>query len=31
QSNPWVIWLGIGLIGLGVLLWLTTKRKKKHD
>lgn len=31
QSNPWVIWLGIGLIGLGVLLWLTTKRKKKHE
>ncbi|MBC2262681.1 LPXTG cell wall anchor domain-containing protein [Listeria sp. FSL L7-0091] len=31
QSNPWIIWLGISLIGLGVLLWLNAQRKKKHE
>ncbi|WP_353653445.1 LPXTG cell wall anchor domain-containing protein [Listeria ilorinensis] len=30
QSNLWIIWVGVGLLGLGVLLWTVTSRRRKH-
>ncbi|WP_227868870.1 bacterial Ig-like domain-containing protein, partial [Listeria monocytogenes] len=29
QTNPWTVWGGIALLGLGMLLWAT--RRKRHQ
>lgn len=31
QTNLWTVWAGVALLGLGVLLWATTRRRKRHQ
>ncbi|EFS01817.1 cell wall surface anchor family protein, partial [Listeria seeligeri FSL S4-171] len=31
QTSSWIIWVGVALLGLSLLLWVVTTRRKSHQ